>query len=155
MSPPAPPTTLADFINMNQDLQRALLEMGKLDSQLSASTPANGGMGDVPGGTFLVNGVAISWKSNKQPYMSAAANIDKKRERELSDELTASTNEKSADGAAVEEEAGTPSAKAPARKAARRPREFLQEGSFDIKNFTDTNNMINTAAGEAPDLTAG
>jgi len=156
MSPPAPPTTLADFININQQFQQALREMGHLDSQLSAPTPASGGMGAVPGGTFLLNGAAISWKSKKQPYMSAAANIDKKCERELSDELTASAKrKKTADGAAAEEEAWTPSGKVPARTAARRSRDFLQEGSFDIKNFTNINNMIKTAAGAAPGLTAG
>ena len=51
-----------------------------MGDQLSAPTPASGGMGAVPGGTFLLNGAAISWKSKKQPYMSPAANIDKKCE---------------------------------------------------------------------------
>ena len=65
------------------------------------------------------------------------------------------TKKKTADGAAAEQKTGTPSAKVPARTAARRSRDFLQEGSIDIKNFTIINNMIKTAAGAAPGLTAG
>mmetsp|Transcript_53975 Transcript_53975/g.128627 ORF Transcript_53975/g.128627 Transcript_53975/m.128627 type:complete len:146 (+) Transcript_53975:237-674(+) len=145
MSPPAPPTTLADFININQQFQQALREMGHLDSQLSAPTPASGGMGAVPGGTFLLNGVAISWKSKKQPYMSPAANIDKKCETAHGAAVKTPHGAavKTAHGAAVKTADGATSD------------DSLQEGSIDIKNFTNINNMIKTAAGAAPGLTAG
>jgi hypothetical protein len=73
---PAPP--LRGHININQEIRK--FQRAQMGDQLSAPTPASGGMGAVPGGTFLLNGVAISWKSKKQPYMSPAANIDKKCE---------------------------------------------------------------------------
>jgi hypothetical protein len=182
---PSPP--LRGHININQEtreFQRALLEMG---DQFSAPTPASGGMGAVPGGTFILNGAAISWKSKKQPYMSPAANIDKKCETAQGAEVKtghgaavktgygaavktghsaavktgygaavktangARAEEKTADGAAVGE-AGTPSAKVPARTAARSPRDFLQVGSQ--QTFQNIN-VNKTATGAEPGLTAG
>jgi hypothetical protein len=175
---PSPP--LRGHININQEtreFQRALLEMG---DQFSAPTPASGGMGAVPGGTFILNGAAISWKSKKQPYMSPAANIDKKCETAQGAEVKtghgsdvktghgaavktgygaavktangARAEEKTADGAAVGE-AGTPSAKVPTRTAARSPRDFLQVGSQ--QTYFQNINVNKTATGAEPGLTAG
>ena len=114
------PSLLDDHIKLNQAFKLAL-------RRLSASTPASGDMGAVPGGTCLVNGMAISWKRMQQP--SAAAIIDKNDTREHSGDLSASAKKtktadgaamktKTADGAAVEDEARTPSAKASASAAA-------------------------------------
>jgi hypothetical protein len=131
---PAPP--LRGHININQEIRK--FQRAQMGDQLSAPTPASGGMGAVPGGTFLLNGAAISWKSKKQPYMSPAANIDKKCETAAHGAAV-----KTAHGAAVKTADGATSD------------DSLQEGSIDIKNFTNINNMIKTAAGAAPGLTAG
>ena len=131
----SPATPLRGHININQEIRK--FQRAQRGDQHSAPTPASGGMGAVPGGTFLLNGVAISWKSKKQPYMSPAANIDKKCETAHGAAV------KTAHGAAVKTADGATSD------------DSLQEGSIDIKNFTNINNMIKTAAGAAPGLTAG
>mmetsp|Transcript_53976 Transcript_53976/g.128632 ORF Transcript_53976/g.128632 Transcript_53976/m.128632 type:complete len:141 (+) Transcript_53976:137-559(+) len=138
---PAPP--LRGHININQEIRK--FQRAQMGDQLSAPTPASGGMGAVPGGTFLLNGVAISWKSKKQPYMSPAANIDKKCETAHGAAVKTPHGAavKTAHGAAVKTADGATSD------------DSLQEGSIDIKNFTNINNMIKTAAGAAPGLTAG
>ena len=141
---PAPP--LRGHININQEIRK--FQRAQMGDQLSAPTPASGGMGAVPGGTFLLNGVAISWKSKKQPYMSPAANIDKKCETAHCAAV------KTAHGAAVKT-AHDAAVKTAHGATAEEKSDFLQEGSIDIKNFTNINNMIKTAAGAAPGLTAG
>ena len=146
---PAPP--LRGHININQEIRK--FQRAQRGDQHSAPTPASGGMGAVPGGTFLLNGVAISWKSKKQPYMSPAANIDKKCETAHGAAVKTARGAavKTAHGAAVKTAHGAAVKTADGATSD----DSLQEGSIDIKNFTNINNMIKTAAGAAPGLTAG
>ena len=129
------PSLLDDHIKFNQALKLAL-------RRLSASTLASGDVGAIPGGTCLATGMAISWKSMQQP--SAAAIIDKNDTREHSGDLSASAKKtKTADGAAVEDEARMPSAKASASAAA----DCLHAG---IQQRLSQNNNLKTEPTTSP-----